>query len=323
MIDQRQTNRLAPKALATVSFAALAVCSMPVAHATAVLGFGGSGNPTPTNEQIAERLNGLYANDPITVVTTPEGFTGIESEQAGQVIMDAAIKAAYAADPTQPIVVSTYSQSAAIAEMEKQSLLTDPDAPPASAVTFVELGNPDRADSPGVVSSYTTIDVSYEYDPISRPVDDVFNGVADANAVASLVYDHMGGTGALGDLTNENGYTNVDLSTIPADDITTSGNVTYYTAPEPNLPLLQPLRDMGVPASVLAPINAALKPIVDAGYSTTPAAATVKTIPVTSTALAATTAMNVKANKPTHPPSPAIHALGAKHRKIGGRSAGA
>jgi hypothetical protein len=37
--------------------------------------------------------------------------------------------------------------------------------------------------------------------------------------------------------------------------------------PEPTLPLVQPLVNAGVPASITNPLNKALTPIVEAGYS--------------------------------------------------------
>jgi hypothetical protein len=120
-----------------------------------------------------------------------------------------------------------------------------------------------------VSSQYTTIDVSYQYDLTSRVPDDPFNLLAGANALASVFYNHLGGYKTLVDFSTQDGYSDTDLSRIPAADITTVGTTTYYTVPQPDLPLLQPLRDLGVPAPLVNRLNARLKPVVDSAYDDT------------------------------------------------------
>ena len=45
------------------------------------------------------------------------------------------------------------------------------------------------------------------------------------------------------------------------------GTTTYVLVPTPTLPLLTPLQQIGVPSSVIAKLNAVLKPVVDVGYN--------------------------------------------------------
>ncbi|HSA40994.1 MAG TPA: PE-PPE domain-containing protein, partial [Mycobacterium sp.] len=62
-----------------------------------------------------------------------------------------------------------------------------------------------------------------------------------------------------------------DLSTVPADHISTAtntkgGSVTTVLAPTRNLPLTQPLRDLGVPGALVDRADRVLRPVIDSGY---------------------------------------------------------
>jgi 3'-(hydroxy)phthioceranyl-2'-palmitoyl(stearoyl)-2-O-sulfo-trehalose (hydroxy)phthioceranyltransferase len=268
---------------------AFALAWSATASADTVLLLGWTGNPTPTMEQAKQRLNGRYADDKIVIVTTPEQyfpFSGTmtieESERQGQLLLDAAIKAQYAAHPDEKIVVSAFSQSSVVAELEKAALLTDPEAPPSNKLVFEETGNLSRGPGapsqgtnplPYVDSQYNTIDITYEYDPSGRAPTYWLNVFAALNAGAAAVYSHMGGWAEFFDSTKATGYNDVDLSTVPAENITTRTNsngttTTYYTVPQDDLPILQPLRDAGVDERIVDSLNARLKPLVDAGYET-------------------------------------------------------
>ena len=134
--------------------------------------------------------------------------------------------------------------------------------------------------------------INREYDGWADTPDHPLNLVADANAVAGIVYIHSSYADA-----------DLDLSTVPAEDITTTtnslgGKTTAYLVPTKNLPLVQPLRDIGIPEPVVEAVEKPLRKVVDAGYDRT-APATSQTDPEPS----ANTA-SVKVTKPaTQPPA--------------------
>jgi hypothetical protein len=104
--------------------------------------------------------------------------------------------------------------------------------------------------------------VNREYDGWADFPDRPWNLVSTANAVLGIVFVH-GQYGELGP---------IDLSTIPPKDITETvnsagGKTTTYLAPTDKLPLVQVLRDLGVPESIVKSVEQPLKQIVDAGYS--------------------------------------------------------
>ncbi|MGI9126189.1 MAG: PE-PPE domain-containing protein, partial [Mycobacterium sp.] len=62
-----------------------------------------------------------------------------------------------------------------------------------------------------------------------------------------------------------------DLSTVPAQNITTTtngqgGTTTTYLVPTEQLPLTMPLRQLGVPSGWVDSLDDGLRPIIDAGY---------------------------------------------------------
>ena len=64
----------------------------------------------------------------------------------------------------------------------------------------------------------------------------------------------------------------LDLSAVPAANITTTtnslgGHTTRYLIPTEKLPLLQPLRDIGIPENIVAQVEKPPKAVVDAGYA--------------------------------------------------------
>src|SRR6185312_1599791 len=64
----------------------------------------------------------------------------------------------------------------------------------------------------------------------------------------------------------------LDLSHVPADNVTevtnsAGGKTTTYLVPTSFVPLVQPLRDLGVPENLVRTIEEPLRRIVDMGYS--------------------------------------------------------
>ncbi len=153
---------------------------------------------------------------------------------------------------------------------------------------------------------YNTIDVTEQYDFLANSPEYPLDVVAEANALAGYTYQHPDYCDACGrtaqqhpDLSAIVGETGTapgtyiippTQGTLPPGDAVTGatmlapnpdvpdgarvvietnsagGTDTYVLVYDQNLPLLQPLRQRGVPASIINPINTVLTPIVNAGY---------------------------------------------------------
>lgn len=137
----------------------------------------------------------------------------------------------------------------------------NPDAPDPDTLSFVLVGNPFRVHN-GILgligeqlpeSQYHVTDVTRQYDPQSDFPDNPLNVVALANAAAGFLFVHLD-------------YTQVELDD-PDNTTWTSedGRTTYVFVPTENLPLLEPLRLIGM-TELADRLNDPLKEIVEAGY---------------------------------------------------------
>ncbi len=171
-----------------------------------------------------------------------------------------------------PFVIFGYSQSATVATLEKAKLAAEPNPPAAS---FFLLENPNRPDggilarAPGVTipilgvtfsgptptdTPFPTIDVARQYDGVADAPLNPLNLLADVNAVLGYVELHGSAPGlSLSDAQFQGQY----------------GDTSYYLIPTPVLPLLMPLGQLGVPAPILAALDAPLRVLVEAGYNRT------------------------------------------------------
>lgn len=202
-----------------------------------------------------------------------------------------------------PKKVLCLSQGCVVVANEKKALNADPNAP--KDITFVQVADPTNPSglmgrNPGlsmpglgitfvgeVQSDYPTTVISRQYDGIADWPAQQLNVVADANAVMGAVYLHPH-------------YDGLDLSTVTP---TVAGNTTTYRVPTPNLPLVQPLRDIGIAAPIVDAIQAPLKVVVDAGYQQ-PAVKPKRKPSSTSPAVVTLTSPAVKtATSPAAPPS--------------------
>ncbi|WP_280833863.1 PE-PPE domain-containing protein [Mycolicibacterium frederiksbergense] len=181
-------------------------------------------------------------------------------------------------------VVFGYSQSANIATREKRNLAElaamGAAVPPADELSFVLVANPNRPNG-GILSrfeglyipilgvsfdgatpndGYATIDVAREYDLIADFPKYPLNLLADLNALFGYVYLH-----------GNYGSSVVNLNDPTSYQSYTSGNTTYYLIHTEHLPLLQPLRDIGVPAPLLDLVEPTLRVLIDLAYDRTPA----------------------------------------------------
>ncbi|ASR87249.1 hydrolase [Mycobacterium phage LastHope] len=164
-----------------------------------------------------------------------------------------------------PVVVYGLSQGADVARAVRDNGEgLDP-----SRVSFVLVGDPGgdgslrarlgMAPAP-VVTPFDTTVVYGEYDMWADFPDRPWNLVAVANAAAGLPYVHMryddGVLDALPDATPTSVETNA-----------AGGTTTTYRLPTERLPLVQPLRDLGVDERLVQRVEKPLRTVVDAGYS--------------------------------------------------------
>ena len=239
---------------------------------------------------IQPTLGGGFTGVPIQTPAQFWPFTGPEdmlfdlSVQGGiQAISTAvATQQAETADTSQTVIFG-YSQSAVIATLTKRSLAegttTDGDAPP---VSFVMLANPNRPNG-GINSRFTgayieelgwtfsaaaptdtpfsTVDVARQYDIFADFPRYPLNLFATANALLATLYGAHDYTGVTLDPADP-GYN-------PDTVVEQRGDTTYYFIPSETLPLLKPLRDLGVDPVLLDAAEPTLRLLVEYGYDRT------------------------------------------------------
>lgn len=225
-----------------------------------------------------ELLPAFFLNDAVTRIDYPAALFGMDRSIGVAVtgVIDAI-------DSTPgPVVVAGFSQGAVAVARAKQNLMTLPDQqrPAAGQLRFVTVGDPS---GPGGIlrvlparipligltpvvapdTPYDTVTVNGEYDGWADFPDRPGNLLSVANALAGTAYVHGRYETVPGGL---------DVSTVPARNITTTvnslgGRTTTYLIPSEKLPLVQPLRDLGVPEPIVAALEKPLKAKVDAGYA--------------------------------------------------------
>lgn len=258
------------KTIATAAAAtALAVALCPMAGATSLY-LSGTQQPgayVPTSQSEATYFAGPNA----IAIQYPHSIFGPlaqgewlgPSEQAGY---NTGLPMVQSGD-----TVVGVSQGAVVAQQIKHNLPST-----ITNVTFITYGDPSNTDGgilaklaglgisiPGILPTYTADDntpyntttVAKEYEGISDAPDNLLNLLADANAIAGAYYLHPT-------------YTPADL-TKPGNIVTTTtnqagGTNTHILVPTVNLPLTQPLRDMGLNTSG---IDKVLRPIINQGYN--------------------------------------------------------
>jgi PE-PPE domain len=258
---------------------------------------GGSFMPTPSefwqDTIVTDYIDPATGNDYTPVlVPTPESAAS-SSIPVGL----ANLQAAMAGQPAgQPYLIEGYSQSAQIAIDEKLELIGSGN--PSPDVTFLLLGSGNRPDGgflerftglviPGAPgfdfngaeptdAGITTIDIANQYDGNADFPQYPINVVADLNSLLGFVYEHAGyGDGPLPEPIPAIWPPSDPLSGPYADEYVlgstetvkqVDGDTTFYFIPTTDVPLLDPLRSLGVPESVLNIFQPALQVIVEAGY---------------------------------------------------------
>jgi hypothetical protein len=288
--------------LAGASMVLVAWVSVPISRADNpddtlnALMMGGTGMPTPS-EFWQDTIVTDYI-DPATgqnytpvMVPTPESLSSTTVP-----IGLADLQAVMAQQPAgQPYVVEGYSQSADIVVAEKSELMQTGQHPD---VTLLMLGDPDRPNggiderfvgmfTPGLGmgdltgaeptdAGIPTIDIANQYDWVADYPQFPIDPVADLNAILGLIYGHAAyGDGPLPEEVPSIWPPSAPLSGPFADEYVlgsteivkqVDGDTTFYFIPTTELPLLDPLRSLGVPESVLNIFQPALQVIVEAGY---------------------------------------------------------
>jgi hypothetical protein len=288
--------------VATAGVVLVSALSVGTANATTALMINGTGNGNPTLftnpeqqgytgftlDEMKSVLSGYFVDNDLVAVETPEQFwrffppdTLGQSVSRGATDLDAAIKAT-AGDK----VVYGVSQGALVIAGEQEYLLAnadDPMTPAKGTLSFVVEGNPVRPNGglltrfPWLASipliglgptaaptetPYDTIDVAVQYDAAADFPQYPLNLVADLNAIIGFTYLHP-------NYTATSTQQHPDLSTLSPVAVVPNhagGTTTYYLVPTPDLPLLKPLRDLGVPEPIADRLNTALTPVVEAGY---------------------------------------------------------
>lgn len=237
-------------------------------------------------DYVRPTLGDGYTGIPVTTpaqfwpITGPDDLRFDDSVNAGTAVIDAALATAIAQSGGAPTAVFGYSQSSIIATAAKRNLAratAGQSGPP--AVSFVLLANPNRpngginarfagqsldrlgwtfTDAAPTDTPYRTVDVARQYDLFADFPTYPRNLIADANAVIALRY-------------GAHDYTAVTLD--PADPkydpntvVQQWGDTTYYFIPEPDLPLLRPLREAGADPIRLDAVEPALKVLVEYAY---------------------------------------------------------
>lgn len=271
---------------------ALGETATPAAAAATdiTLAIGGSGNPTPSLAYVDAVVSKYVTpNFPAFTIAnaqalfTPEGFyplTGIKdltpdvSIATGVKILTDAIRQQLAAGNN--VAVLGFSQSSVISSLVMQEL--NPSGTPSSLpINFVLLGNPMNPNG-GILerfagltfpslgqtfygatpsNSFPTKIYTIEYDGFADFPRYPINLLADLNAIAGIYYVH----GTYADLSPARIATAIPLHT-EGDTLTT-----YYMIPNPDLPLVQPLRAVPFVGNPLADlIEPDLRVLVNIGF---------------------------------------------------------
>lgn len=267
--------------------------------------------PQDTTEYIQSYVDGAYTNfvgpsglctpdcSPATVYTPAQFWpiTGLhdmtfdESVALGVANLDRCVRGDVCT-ATLPPYISTgpehltdtsytvfgYSQSAAVASIEKSDLIAHPPAP--ATVAFVLVSNPNRPNG-GILERFvgvhipvlgvtfngatptnspqptplTTVDVARQYDPVPDFPTNPLNLLANLNALAGFIYLHP-----------EANYFDAGTPLLQGQ----YRDTTYYLIPTRTLPLLMPLEQIPVIGPPLAvTLDPPLRVLVERSYDRT------------------------------------------------------
>ena len=248
---------LAAAAVASVPLAGVAVAApTPVAHAAAEFELFPQGPARVLTLSLIpngndDDLQGVMCESPRTCQQVLYSYL---SKSVGVKNLTAALSDG----TTGQQIVFAYSEGARAAERWLDENAGQEGVPSPEELSFVLMGNPtrkyggaDRNFDTFPETDYKILDVSREYDAASDFPDNPFNLLALLNASAGFMFTHQD-------------YEQVDIYS-PANYVWTEGNITYVFVPTEDLPLLRPLRLLGLTGLADA-LNGPLKEIVDRAY---------------------------------------------------------
>ncbi|MDG4666427.1 PE-PPE domain-containing protein [Mycobacterium sp. 236(2023)] len=249
-MDRHAQQPRQPWAALAASAAALSLFAAPTAGAATVPAVPGPATVLtvfPWEGSMKDELRGTLCQAPNNCVRVDQFLwdpNGI-----------ATIEATIDATPGTKIVFS-YSEGARTVTDWLVAHAGDADAPSPDELSFVVIGNPTRAyggsDSDVMPQTqYQVIDISRQYDFASDFPDNPLNLLTLLNSLMAFTIIHTD-------------YENVDMYD-PANIVWKEGNTTYVFVPTENLPLLQPLRNLGL-TDLADALNAPLKELVERGY---------------------------------------------------------
>lgn len=270
------------------------ITTTPLTGPTVSLVMGGSGNPLPGPDYLADFFNYITPQFGVTTsqaLFTPEQLYPLTGEKSlplaisvsqGVQILHNAILGQIAEGNS--VVVGGYSQSAIIASLEMQNLAAMPPgtAPTADQLGFLLLANPmnpnggllsrfagltlpslgvDFYGSTPADTIYPTSIYTHEYDGFADFPRYPLNIVSDLNAIAGIAFVHTD-------------TPTINPETLPPGDLIKldtsadyTGNTSYYLIHTERLPLLEPLRFIPVVGNPLADLlQPDLTTIVNLGY---------------------------------------------------------
>jgi hypothetical protein len=207
-------------------------------------------------------------------------LTGDQSLVAGQQALHTAILAEL--EKGQTVAVAGLSLGTMVIDREIAYLHSLPvaQAPDPAKITFYVFGGESRGFGqmyargvtipligitfrPVPETRYNTVVVYGQWDGWANPPDRPWNGLAVLNAVMGALYTING--------TNDHSKAaKASLSEADLVSKTTNiiGGTTWtYMIPEKNLPVTRPLRQLGVPGSIVDKLNVLLTPLIATGYS--------------------------------------------------------
>jgi diacyltrehalose acyltransferase len=258
---------------------ALALTTACPAWAGSVLYVGGTGTTgLPSQASMAWLPDNGYVgkDDTLVGVKYPGALMGMDRSIAA-----GATSLRDTCDATEgPKTLVGVSQGSIVVHEEERRIMALPEdqRPAQDQLVFVHIADPARPGGgftnrlprhvqvpviglsrpePVVETPYQTVYVTREYDGWADFPDRPLNVLATGNALMGTTYIHP--------------YYDVDLSTVPDSNITNTknglgGRTTSYLVPTKQLPLTQPLRQLGVDDRVVDEIDRHLRPIIDAGY---------------------------------------------------------
>jgi len=298
---KRQASRCLIIVFAALSF--IPIGSLAVSRAdndagSTALMMGGTGMPVARvdwmDSLLTDYIEPATGNSYTPVgVDYPAGLPVNHNIQIGLADLRAVIDQLQASNPGEPFLVSGYSLSALIAVELKRELAASTTGQPLPDVIIALFGSGNRPNGgiyerldglfvPGLQVDANgaeptdlgirTIDVANQYDGLADTPQFPINLVSVLNAVLGVIYRHTSyGNGAVPGwtapstpLTGPYADHYVPGSTQIVEQST--GDTTFYFVPTNELPLLAPLRQLGVPEPVLNIVQPALQVIVEAGY---------------------------------------------------------